>query len=328
MVAMEKFEKILELLDKKTISDSEKKILEEFSDSDEEIKSFISIYNGLRSSLTVTGHLPTDLLASYVMFEMGDEPDDNIIPVLREKIKSHLAECSICKNEYDELVSEYSEVREHVNKSVVRKSQSSFREKNLFIPSFLKPSTSFRYAFATLAVFIVAYFGLFIVSTSITPDYKKNIFANEQEDFYKTRGRTSPLFQQGLNAIEKGDYSKAIEFLSEDIKEHQNEKSIFYTHYIIGITYLKAAESGFIGLFKSYNKNQVNLAIANLKESIDKNNSGDYESLKLDAYYYMGRAYLLNDERDSAISNFQKVIDGKGKYSKEAAQLIVNLEKN
>jgi len=131
-----------------------------------------------------------------------------------------------------------------------------------------------------------------------------------------------------LNAIEKGDYSKAIEFLSDDIKEHENEKSIFYTHYIIGITYLKAAESGFIGLFKSYNKNQVNLAIANLKESIDKNNSGDYESLKLDAYYYMGRAYLLNDERDSAISNFQKVIDGKGKYSKEAAQLIVNLEKN
>jgi len=325
---MEKFEKILEFLDKKTLSDSEKKILEEFSDSDEEIKSFISIYNGLRSSLTVTGHLPTDLLASYVMFEMGDEPDDNIIPVLREKIKSHLAECSICKNEYDELVSEYSEVREHVNKSVVRKSQSSFREKNLFIPSFLKPSTSFRYAFATLAVFIVAYFGLFIVSTSITPDYKKNIFANEQEDFYKTRGRTSPLFQQGLNAIEKGDYSKAIEFLSEDIEEHQNEKSIFYTHYIIGITYLKAAESGFIGLFKSYNKNQVNLAIANLKESIDKNNSGDYESLKLDAYYYMGRAYLLNDERDSAITNFQIVIDGKGKYSKEAAQLISNLEKN
>jgi len=325
---MEKFDKILELLEKKSLTEVEKKLLEEFSDSDEEIKSFISIYNGLRSSLTVTGHLPTDLLASYVMFEMGDEPDDNIIPVLREKIKSHLAECSICKNEYDELVSEYSEVREHVNKSVVRKSQSSFREKNLFIPSFLKPSTSFRYAFATLAVFIVAYFGLFIVSTSITPDYKKNIFANEQEDFYKTRGRTSPLFQQGLNAIEKGDYSKAIEFLSEDIKEHQNEKSIFYTHYIIGITYLKAAESGFIGLFKSYNKNQVNLAIANLKESIDKNNSGDYESLKLDAYYYMGRAYLLNDERDSAISNFQKVIDGKGKYSKEAGQLIVNLEKN
>ena len=51
------------------------------------------------------------------------------------------------------------------------------------------------------------------------------------------------------------------------------------------MTYLKAAESNFLGLFTSYDKENVNLAIANLKESIDKNNSGDYESLKLDSYY-------------------------------------------
>ncbi len=44
MVAMEKFEKILELLEKKILTESEKQLLEEFSDSDEEIKSFIVIY--------------------------------------------------------------------------------------------------------------------------------------------------------------------------------------------------------------------------------------------------------------------------------------------
>ena len=324
---MEKFDKILELLEKKSLTEVEKKLLAEFSDSDKEIKSFIHSYKSLSSSLSSSGHISTDLLASYALYEKGDDSENKVAAILSQKIKSHLEECSNCKNEYADLVKEYSEIKDHVNKSVTRTSQSSFKEKNLFIPSFLKPSTSFRYAFATLAVFVIAYFGLFIVSTSVTPDYKKNIFANE-EDFYKTRGRTSPLFQQGLNAIEKGDYSKAIEFLSEDIIEHQNEKSIFYTHYIIGITYLKSAESDIIGLFKSYDKDQVNLAIANLKESVDKNNSDDYESLKLDAYYYMGRAYLLNDKRDSAISNFQKVIDGKGKYSREAAQLIVNLEKN
>ena len=325
---MEKLDKILELLDKKSLTEDDQKILKQYADSDEEIKSFVNIYKKLSSSLNASGHLPTDLLASYVLNEKENDFENKIIAILSGKIKSHLTECSICKNEYNELVKEYSEVREHVNKSVVRKSQSSFNEKNSFIASFLKPSTSFRYAFATLSVFLVAYLGLFIVSTSITPDYKKNIFVNEQEDFYKTRGRTSPLFQQGLNAIDKGDYSNAIDFLSEDIAKHQNEKSIFYTHYIIGITYLKSAESDFIGLFKSYDKNQVNLAISNLKESIDKNKSGDYESLKLDAYYYMGRAYLLNDERDSAIPNFQKVIDGKGKYSKKAEQLISDLEKN
>lgn len=325
---MEKFDKILELLDKKSLNEDDQKFLKQYADSDEEIKSFVNIYKTLSSSLTSSGHLPTDLLAFYVLNEKEDDHENKIIAMLSGQIKSHLDQCTICKNEYNELVREYSEVREHVNKSVVRTSQTSVREKNSFIPSFFKPSTSFRYVFTTLAVFIVAYFGLFVVSTSITHDYKKNIFSNEQEDFYKTRGRTSLLFQQGLNAIDKSDYSKAIEFLSEDIQKHQNERSIFYSHYIIGITYLKASEKDFIGLFKSYDRENVNLAIANLKESIDKNNSGDYESLKLDAYYYMGRAYLLNDERESAISNFQKVIDGKGRFSKEASELIFTLEKN
>lgn len=325
---MEKFDKILELLEKKSLTEAEKKLLEEFSDSDDEIKSFISFYDSLRSSLTVTGHIPTDLLASYVMFEMGDASEDNIIPVLREKIKSHLDQCNVCKNEFTVLQQEYSEIKVHVDKSVLRTSQSSLKEKNFFVPSFLKSSSSGRYAFATLALFIVAYLGLFVVSNSITPDYRKNIFSDEQNDFYKTRGRTSPLFQQGLNAIDKGDYSKAIEFLSEDITKHQNEKSIFYTNYILGITYIRSAESDFIGLFKSYDRNQVELAIANLKESIDKNNSGDYESLKLDANYYIGRAYLLTDDKNLALESLQKVVDGRGRYSKEASKLISDLERN
>ncbi len=325
---MENFDEILELLEKKSLTEVEKKLLAEFSNSDDEIKSFVSSYKTLSNNLSTSGHIPIDLFASYIVFERGDDPENKVAAILSRKVKSHLAECSTCKNEYDILQKEFSEIEEHVSKSVERTSQSASKKKNIFIPSFFKPTSTFKYAFATLAFFVVAYFGLFIVSTSTTPDYKKNIFTEEQQDFYKTRGRTSPLFQQGLNSIAKGDYSNAIEFLLEDIAKHQNEKSIFYTHYIIGITYLKSAESDFIGLFKSYDNNQVNLAIANLKESIDKNNSGDYESLKLDAYYYIGRAYLLNDNPDSAIRSLQIVVDGKGRYSRESAQLISDLEKN
>jgi tetratricopeptide (TPR) repeat protein len=326
---MEKFEKILELLEKKSLTDSEKQLLNEFSDSDAEIRSFINLYGDLNTFLSGSKHIHTDLLSSYILYEMGDEPKNKLIPLIRKKIKSHLDECLICNEEYTFLINDYTEVKEHINKTVSREiAQNRLHEnKSSFIPVFFKQS-GFRYAFATFAVFIVGYLGLFFVSTSTTPDYKKNIFTDEQQDFYKSRGRTSPLFQQGLNAIENGDYSDAIQFLSEDISKHQKEKSIFYTHYIIGITYLKAAESDFIGLFRSFDKDQVNLAIANLKESVDKNNSGDYESLKLDSHYFIGRAYLLNDDKDAAISSLQKVIDGKGKYSKEAEQLITELEKN
>lgn len=325
---MEKFEKILELLEKQNVTKEEKLLLEHLSDSDEELKSVIGVYNNLNSSLSSPGHIPIDLLTSFVLTEKGDESENKLLAIFKEKVTSHLAECSNCKNEYESLLIEYSEIAEHVCKSISRDLQPSVKKNDFSFASIFKRTNTFRYAFAALVVFVIAYSGLFLFSSFVTPDYKKNIFSNEQEDFYKTRGRTSPLFQQGLNAIDNQDYLKAIEFLSIDIKEHQNEKSIFYSHYIIGITYIQASESDFLGLFNSYDPEKVNLAIANLKESIDKNNSGDYESLKLNSYYYLGRAYLLIDDNESAVANFQKVITGKGKYSIEASQLINQLEKN
>src|SRR3990170_5597025 len=215
---MEKFDKIFELLEKKNLTETEKKLLEEFSASDDEIKSFIMMYRSLNRSLAASEHLHPDLLTSYVMFEVGDESNNKLIPIIRQKIRSHLDQCTICRNEYNVLFDEYTEIQEHVNKSILKTSHSLAKGNNFFTTLIFKRSTSFRFAFATLAVFIVAYIGLFLVSSSITPDYRKNIFSNEQKEFYKTRGRTSLLFQQGLNAIEKGDYSKAIEFLSEDIQ--------------------------------------------------------------------------------------------------------------
>lgn len=325
---MEKFDKILELLEKKSLTEAEKKLLFEFSDSDEEIKSFVSSYRTLTNSLSASGHVPTDLIASYVLFEKGDDPENKVAAVLSQKIKSHLAECSTCREEYKMLLSEFSDISEHVDKALHPEQISKVEVKSILPLAIFKRSTTFRYAFATLSVLIIAYVGLFFISSGLTPDYKKNIFASEWEDAYKTRGRTSPLFQKGLDAIDNKEFIRAIEFLSQDIIGHQNERSIFYSHYILGITYLKASEKDFIGLFKSYDKENVNLAIANLKESIDKNNSGDYESLKLDSYYYLGRAYLLVDSSDAAAANFRKVIDGKGRFSKEASELIFTMEKN
>lgn len=324
--SMEKFEKILELLEKNNLSEIEMKLLHQFSETDNEIKSFVTVYRNLESSLSKGEHIPAELLASYILDEAGDESEDKIIQILNRKVNAHLKECNECKKEYEELKSEYSTITDHVSKSISPKPES--KQSGISINSLLKRTGSFKYVFAVIAVIMVTYTGLFVVSSSITPDYKKNLFQNEFENSNLTRGRTSSLFQQGMNAIDKKEFPKAIEFLKQDITEHQNEKSIFYTHYIIGITYIKASESDFIGLFKSYDKEKVNLAVANLKESINKNNSGDYESLKLDSYYYLGRAYLLVDSTDAAAANFRKVINGKGRFSKEASEFIFTLEKN
>jgi len=326
---MENFEKILELLQKKSLSHEESLLLKEFAESDSEIASFINLYISLDSGLSKSSHIHTDLLSSYVLYESGDAPENKLIPIIRNKIKAHIEECSVCKEEYDLLLNEYNDVKVHVNKNVVRDQKNNpVQEQGFaFFPRFLKQS-NFTYVHVALTVLIIGYAGLFAVSSLITPYYEKNIFAQGENEIYTTRGRTSVLFQQGLNSIENGDYERAIKFLNEDILVNKNDNSIFYSYFITGITYLKAAESDFIGLFKSFDRQDVELAISNLRESIERNNSGDYENLKLDSYYYIGRAYLLIEDHNSAKSSLQKVINGKGKFSIESQKLIDQMEKN
>lgn len=326
---MEKTDQILELLEKKTLTDSEKQLLKNFADSDEEIKSFINIYSSLKTSLLDSGHIPTDLLSSIIIYEAGDDPENKLFPIIRDKIKAHLNECPTCNDEYDILLNEYNEVIQHVNKSISREYNTKvYSEKRIsFIPEFFKQS-NLRFIYATLTVLLVGYLGLFSFSTLTTPYYEENIFSESDNNSYLTRGRTSVLFQRGLNSIEQGNYDAAIKYFNEDILENKNDKSIFYSYYITGITYLKAAESDFVGLFKSFNKQDAELAISNLKESIEKNDSGDYENLNLDSYYYMGRAYLLIEDDNSALASFQKVIEGKGRFARESKNLIDEMEKN
>ena len=213
---MEKFDKILELLNKKNLTETEKQVLEQFAESDSEIRSFIQVHNLLDKNLSISEHISTDLLSVYILFEMGDETENKIIPLIRDKIKSHLEECSICKDEYDILLDNYSDIKEHVDNTLTHNPKlTAGDDKGLLSFIFGKYSTV-KYAFATIIILIVGYFGLFIISSSLTTDYNKNIFSENQDDFYKTRGRTSVLFQKGLNAIEDGDYDSAVKFLSDD----------------------------------------------------------------------------------------------------------------
>ena len=326
---MENFEKILELLQKTSLTDDENRQLNKLAESDEEIGSFINIYRNLNSKLSASNHIHTDLLSSYILYESGDEPENKINTILKDKIKTHIQECTICKEEYDLLLNEYNDVKQHVNNNLKREPRNALLNQQGFsLFTGLLNQTKFRYAFAILTIFIIGYVGLFTFSSIRTPYYEKNIFAQGENDMYATRGRTSILFQQGLNSIDNGDYENAIKFLDEDILINKNDNSIFYTYFIGGITYLKAAESDFIGLFKSFNKQDVEMAISYLRESIDRNDSGDYENLKLDSYYYIGRAYLLINDNSSAKSSLHKVINGKGKFSIESQDLIEQMEKN
>jgi len=318
---MEQYEKIIELIKKVNLSPEEQKCLDDSIESDKDLKRLIEVYKNLNCGLEDTIHSDLDMLSSYILYEKGNEPDDKLVPLIADKIKLHLDKCLICRKEYEVLEADYSDVKEYL--------KNTNKEKHKLLPSFISQNIAkYRYAFTTVITLIVLYAGMFTVSSFKTPDYKENVFSAQDEDFYLTRGRTSISFQKGLDALDKGNYSDAINYLNLDIEKHNNESSIFYSNYILGSTYLKAAKSDFLGMFISFDEDKVQLAIENLKTSIKKNTSGSYENLNLDANYYIGRAYLLLDDFDSAKKHLEIVVNKKGRFYNEAETMIEAMEKN
>jgi len=315
---MNDIEKFIELHDKEFITAEEKNILDGIIKNDPEAKKINDVYFNLKRSLKRDKHIDEELMAEYVMYK-NNLSSDRLIILLANKVEDHIRKCVPCENLFKELNTAYCDVDSFISQSIVEKAneEKPSQQKVFFLFNNFKVA---KYTFVSLAAVVVLYLGLFAVSSFTTPDYKNSFL--DGEDFYTTRGRTSELFQRGLDAIDRKDYGSAIQYLNDDVDKNQNDESIFYSHFVLGITYVNKAESDFLGLFKSLNKEDVEKGISNFEKSIALNNSGKFDNLKLDAHYFIGKSYLMIDDKTSARKHLQLVVDGKGSYYKKAEDLI------
>lgn len=315
---MNDFEKIIDLLDKDNRTNEEQHFLDEVINNDPQAKKISDAYLNLKTALKNDEHVNEELMAEYVMYK-NNLSSDKLIILLANKVEDHIRKCIQCEKLFTELNAEYCDVDSFVGQSVT---ENVSQEKPVQLKGFslFNNISTAKYAFASLAAVVVLYLGLFAVSSFTTPDYKKSFL--DGEDFYTTRGRTSELFQRGLDAIDRNDYENAIKFLNDDIINSKSDESIFYSHFILGITYVNKAEKDFLGLFKSFNKEDVQEGIKNFERSIALNNSGKFDNLNLDAHYFIGKSYLMIDDKTAAREHLQLVMEGKGSYYKKAEELL------
>ena len=319
---MNEIEKILELLEKDLLTANDKEFLNAQSKNNAEVSKLISLHSQLKAALNKTGHINEELIGEYVLYK-NQLSTNNLIISLSSKVEDHLRKCESCETIFKELNSEYASVDEFVTKTIVEqlKQQINTIAQNVIVQ---KRFLAIRYASISIVSLFVIYAGLFGVSNFTTPGYKNTKFIEERES-YSTRGRTTELFQRGLDAVENNNYSSAVEYLEKDIKSNPNSESIFYTHFILGFTYVSKAESDFLGLFKSFDRDDVLKGIEHFEKSIELNNSGTFSNLNLDANYFIGKAYLLIDEKAKAKDHLQDVVNSKGSYYKKAEELIEKL---
>jgi hypothetical protein len=100
---MEKYEKIITLLEKDSLTTEEQNHLEGTIKSDKGAARLVALYNSIKTNLPNVMHLDTELIGDFVLYNNEQLPDDAIIPLLADKINSHLKNCLVCNEEYQTL---------------------------------------------------------------------------------------------------------------------------------------------------------------------------------------------------------------------------------
>jgi len=114
------------------------------------------------------------------------------------------------------------------------------------------------------------------------------------------------LFEEGMAAYVQKDYASSIEKLVLAIR-HDSTNAGF--HFYLGLCYLLS--------------DSVDLAIEHLQKTITLDGNPVLEK----AYWYLGNAWLLKEDRAQALAAFRKVVEMEGDYEWEAQEIIGKIEK-
>jgi hypothetical protein len=228
----------------------------------------------------------------------------------------------VCNDEFKNLSGEFSNIETFIG-SELNKGEEKAKSSSI---TFIKRSNIFRYAFLSILFLGLIYGAMFTVSEITAPKYYALASVNEEPDFYTTRGRVTDDFLKSLNALDEGNIPEAINFLESDIRNNPNDKTIFYSYYILGLTFLDNAEYNFIGLFPQYNNYYVKQALVNFQTAIQKNTTGNYQNITLDAYFYCAKANLMLGNLDDTKKELITVVTEKGSKINEAERMLKELE--
>ncbi|MCH8033823.1 MAG: hypothetical protein IH950_08740 [Bacteroidetes bacterium] len=317
---MEKFEKVIHILEREVIPYEDKEYLKRIAAEDIDIKNFISVHSKLKRILNSSCHLDMEILAEFILYYDGDLGAAEYIPQITDKIEDHLTECSVCNNLYLSFTEELQRVDDFVFSAINDDEDIEFPKKPPVFSRIRK--TNFRAAFTAIILLLITYLGMMITSYYGTPSYKKNVFEFEAINISLIQNRDNELYKQGLTAFIRDDYDRAIGLLMEDIILNQNDSTVYHSHQLLGIAYLKSSENNILGTFKSYNHLRVKEGIENLTTFIEKNESGVNDRASIDAHYYIAKAYLSIDELEEAKKHLQIVMEKRGKYYSDAVKIL------
>lgn len=313
---MNNFDRLFEYLENENDKSAE---LEALASEDVQISGFLKFCDDVKK-LGAELHPDYKIIADYIVYEQQFADEEVYKYTLN--LSGHLDTCSDCAEIYRELKAEYEEIefREEMPVYDIKSAPSQAAEKRLI--NIFRNYPVIRYAAAASVLFIIGWLGFAMYSSVAMPEYKKIAGYNPVDDISQVRGRSNSYFDKALSEISRKNYENAISLLKEDASVNSNDKTIFYTHYVTGLLYLSKSESSVLGIMKNYNKEDLKNAVTEFESVLSKNKSGKFENVTFDAYYYIGKAFLLLDDKTNAQKYLKLVIDNRGSFMYESRKLL------
>lgn len=322
---MNNYQRLIELLEKENFSPEDENYISELCAGDHEAEKIVRVYNKLKQSNTIYKIITFKQLSDYVLYLNGQEPIDKNIITLIPEIEKQLRISNELKKEFEFLNAEFSEAAQYVTNTFTISGKS---KKNDLLNTLRNLNGFKKYSLYSISATSFVYLFLLIVLNIFTPDYKNDIILQDTSDNGYTRGRISESFQQGLIYINNNDLQKAIDMLNKDISINPDGRTIFYSHYVLGMVHLQNSKSNLLGLFTSYNESDLQKGIHELNLAVKKNTNPQFKNINLNAYFFIGNAYLALDSIQKAKPYFEIVTKEKGAFMKHAEILLESIHGN
>lgn len=235
----------------------------------------------------------------------------------KSSFESHLLQCDFCYQEYDSfssVIAVMSEERAALKEALAQKSGAkpfvildglrSLAQLVTQLPNRL-PSIRPAWGLAAAAFLLL----MFFIWLPLPPNYRDwAVMAPAEYQPFEVVLRGGPaaqdwktLFDEGMAFYSEGNYSAAITKLSQSYALNPSDASV---QFYLGVSWLltEAPDSAIVYLQKAVDAGDVKLA----------------ES----AHWFLGNAYLLNENPRRAAERFQWVLTFDGRYKDQAFDLL------
>ena len=290
-------------------------------------------------------HIGDELLNRYSIYLADSKKSDyDGYKFTDEKIvqiQNHVASCRKCQQTVDHIAGEYANIENYLKEAGVP--DITFGKTSNWAKVFGTTTKIFNSIAAVIRDFVTlpklriipvsaGSFVVLFIFIWISPLFRGDgkiyfqLTSLEREEIRSiTRSPSSQLLTDGFYAFNDGDYGTTISKLERYINQFSNDSSsVAYAHEILGIAYLVESKKSVFGRFESYDSNYLNRGSEHLQQVLKL--TGNKRLLE-DAFWYLGKAYILKKELDEATDSFKAVLQFKGRKYEAAQQILEDLEK-